>query len=148
MSHVAHLAKRFVSSFSRRDVSDAELKMVRSTLSAGEHEMWIRFNKADRRHSVEVANRFVALRPGATRNEIAGVLLHDIGKIASNLSTLKRVVATIVGPRTKRFTLYHQHEEIGGDMLRRAGSHSEVIAMVNQTCSADVADAFRAADNI
>ena len=148
MSHVAHLAKRLVSSFSRRDVSDAELKMVRSTLSAGEYEMWIRFNKADRRHSVKVANRFVALRPGATRNEIAGVLLHDIGKISSNLSTLQRVVATIVGPRTKRFALYHQHEEIGADMLRRAGSHSEVIAMVNQTCSADAADAFRAADNI
>ena len=148
MSHVAHLAKRFVTSFSRRDVSDTELDMVRSALSAGEYEMWFRFNKADRRHSVEVAERFVALRPGASRNEIAGVLLHDIGKISSNLSTLQRVVATIVGPRTKRFALYHQHEEIGADMLRRAGSHSEVIAMVNQTCSADVADAFRAADNI
>ena len=148
MSHVAHLAKRFVSSFSRRDVSDAELKMVRSTLSAGECEMWIRFTKADRRHSVEVANRFVALRPGATRNEIAGVLLHDIGKIASNLSTFQRVVATIVGPRTKRFSLYHQHEEIGVDMLRQAGSHSEVIAIINQTCNADVTAAFLAADNI
>ena len=148
MSHVAHLAKRFVTSFSRRDVSDTELDMVRSALSAGEYEMWFRFNKADRRHSVEVAERFVALRPGASRNEIAGVLLHDIGKIVSNLSTLQRVAATIVGPRTKRFALYHQHEEIGADMLRRAGSHSEVIAMVNQTCSADVADAFRAADNI
>jgi hypothetical protein len=33
-------------------------------------------------------------------------------------------------------------------MLRRAGSHSEVIAIVNQTCNADVAAAFRAADNI
>jgi putative nucleotidyltransferase with HDIG domain len=88
------------------------------------------------------------LRPDASDNEIAGVLLHDIGKISSNLSTLQRVVATIVGPRTKRFALYHQHEEIGADMLRRAGSHSEVIAMVNQTCSADVADAFRVADNI
>ena len=148
MSHVAHLAKRFVTSFSRRDVSDTELDMVRSALSAGEYEMWFRFNKADRRHSVEVAERFVALRPGASRNEIAGVLLHDIGKIVSNLSTLQRVAATIVGPRTKRFALYHQHEEIGADMLRRAGSHSEVIAMVNQTCSADAADAFRAADNI
>jgi putative nucleotidyltransferase with HDIG domain len=122
--------------------------MVRSTLSAGEYEMWIRFNKADRRHSVEVANRFVALRPGATRNEITGVLLHDIGKIASNLTTLQRVVATIVGPRTKRFSLYHQHEEIGVDMLRQAGSHSEVIEIINQTCNADVSAAFLAADNI
>ena len=148
MSHVAHLAKRFVTSFSRRGVSDTELDMVRSALSAGEYEMWFRFNKADRRHSVEVAERFVALRPGASRNEIAGVLLHDIGKIVSNLSTLQRVAATVVGPRTRRFALYHQHEEIGADMLRQVGSHSEVIAIVNQTCNEDVAAAFRAADNI
>ena len=148
MSHVAHLAKRFVTSFSRRDVSDTELDMVRSALSASEYEMWFRFNKADRRHSVEVAERFVALRPGASRNEIAGVLLHDIGKIVSNLSTLQRVAATVVGPRTKRFTLYHQHEEIGVDMLRQAGSHSEVIEIINQTCNADVSAAFLAADNI
>jgi putative nucleotidyltransferase with HDIG domain len=88
------------------------------------------------------------MRPVASRNEIAGVLLHDIGKIRSNLSTLQRVAATIVGPRTKRFALYHQHEDIGADMLRNAGSDREVIAIVNQTCNEDVVAAFRAADNI
>jgi len=122
--------------------------MVRSTLSASEYELWLQFTRADRRHSVLVAMRFIALRANASRNEIAGVLLHDIGKIRSDLSTWQRVAATIVGPRTKRFALYHQHEEIGADMLRRAGSDSEVIAIVNQTCNADVVAAFRAADNI
>lgn len=148
MKHVLHLAKRFLSSFPRSDVSETELSSVRSLLSASEYELWLQFAHADRRHSVAVAARFTALCPEASRYEIAGVLLHDIGKIRSNLSTLQRVIATVVGPRTKRFALYHQHEEIGADMLRRAGSHSEVIAIVNQTCSADVADAFRAADNI
>jgi response regulator RpfG family c-di-GMP phosphodiesterase len=76
------------------------------------------------------------------------VLLHDIGKIQSNLSTLMRVGATLVGPRTKRFRLYHQHEEIGITMLRHAGSHADVIAVLNQTCNAEVAAAFRSADNI
>ena len=122
--------------------------MVRSTLSASEYELWLQFTRADRHHSVLVAMRFIALRPNASRNEIAGVLLHDIGKIRSDLSTLQRVIATIVGPKTKRFALYHQHEEIGADMLHRAGSDSEVIAIVNQTCNADVVTAFRAADNI
>ena len=148
MNYIYHLAKRFFTSLARRDVSGAELTTVRSKLSAHEYELWLQFAIVDRRHSVLVAARFTALRPEASDNEIAGVLLHDIGKISSNLSTLQRVVATIVGPRTKRFALYHQHEEIGADMLRRAGSHSEVIAMVNQTCSADAADAFRGADNI
>lgn len=148
MIYIAHLTKRFFSSLARSEVIEAELNMVRSTLSASECELWLQFSRADRRHSVLVATRFIAMRPVASRNEIAGVLLHDIGKIRSNLSTLQRVVATVVGPRTRRFALYHQHEEIGADMLRQVGSHSEVIAIVNQTCNEDVAVAFRGADNI
>ena len=135
-------------SLSRGDVSETELAMVRETLSAAEYELWCRFNNADRRHSVLVAARFVSLLPEASRNDLAGVLLHDIGKTRSNLSTLQRVVATIVGPRTRRFALYHQHEQIGAELLQQAGSHGGVIAILNQTCNADVAAAFRAADNI
>jgi hypothetical protein len=135
-------------SLSRGDVSETELAMVRETLSAFEFKLWCQFNNADRRHSVLVAARFVALLPDASRSDIAGVLLHDIGKTRSNLSTLQRVVATIVGPRTRRFVLYHQHEQIGVELLQQAGSNSGVIAILNQTCNADVAAAFRAADNI
>ena len=148
MSYIAHLAKRFVSSWSRKDVSEDELNMVRSTLTASEFNVWKQFSVADRRHSVEVAQRFVAFLPKASREDRAGALLHDIGKIQSNLSTLMRVCATVVGPRTKRFALYHQHEEIGITMLRHAGSHADVIAVLNQTCNAEVAAAFRSADNI
>jgi hypothetical protein len=148
MSHIAHLAKRLASSWSREDVSEDELNMVRSTLTASEFNVWKQFSVADRRHSVEVAQRFEVLLPEASREHRAGVLLHDIGKIQSNLSTLMRVIATLVGPRTKRFALYHQHEEIGITMLRHAGSHPDVIAVLNQTCSAEVAAAFRSADNI
>ena len=148
MSHIAHLAKRFVSSLSRRDVTEDELNMVRSTLTASEFNVWNQFSVADRRHSVEVVQRFAVMLPEASREHRAGVLLHDIGKVQSNLSTLMRVIATLVGPRTKRFSLYHQHEEIGITMLRHAGSHADVIAVLNQTCSAEVAAAFRSADNI
>lgn len=148
MKNFAHLVKRFMLSLSRRDVSEAELDMARSSLSAGEFDLWCRFSNADRRHSIAVAQRFIEIRPNASHHELAGVLLHDIGKIESNLSTVQRVMATIVGPRTNRFALYHEHEIIGADLLRLAGSHNEVIAMVNQTCNADVAEAFRSADNI
>lgn len=148
MKYIAHLARRFVLSLAQKDVSADELELVRSSLSANEFALWQKFGKADRRHSVLVATRFMLLHQDASRNDIAGVLLHDIGKIRSNLSTFQRVIATVVGPRTQRFSLYHQHEEIGVDILRQSGSHSEVIAIVNQTCDADVAAAFRAADNI
>jgi response regulator RpfG family c-di-GMP phosphodiesterase len=148
MRHVFHLVKRFTSSWSRKDVTEDELNMVRSLLTASEFNLWNQFSIADRRHSVEVTQRFAVLLPGASREQRAGVLLHDIGKIQSNLSTLMRVGATLVGPRTKRFRLYHQHEEIGVTMLRHAGSHADVIAVLNQTCNAEVAAAFRAADNI
>ena len=148
MRHVFHLVKRFTSSWSRKDVTEDELGMVRSVLTASEFNLWNQFSIADRRHSVEVTQRFAVLLPGASREQRAGVLLHDIGKIQSNLSTLMRVGATLVGPRTKRFRLYHQHEEIGVTMLRHAGSHADVIAVLNQSCNAEVAAAFRAADNI
>ena len=148
MRHVFHLVKRFTSSWSRKDVTEDELNMVRSLLTASEFNLWNQFSIADRRHSVEVTQRFAVLLPGASREQRAGVLLHDIGKIQSNLSTLMRVGASLVGPRTKRFRLYHQHEEIGVTMLRHAGSHADVIAVLNQTCNAEVAAAFRAADNI
>lgn len=148
MKLLFHLVKRFNSSWSRKDVTEDELGMVRSVLTASEFNLWNQFSIADRRHSVEVAQRFAVLLPGATREQRAGVLLHDIGKIQSNLSTLMRVCATLVGPRTKRFRLYHQHEEIGITMLRHAGSHADVIAVLNQTCNAEVAAAFRSADNI
>jgi len=148
MKHLFHLVKRFNSSWSRKDVTEDELGMVRSVLTASEFNLWNQFSIADRRHSVEVAQRFAVLLPGASREQRAGVLLHDIGKIQSNLSTLMRVGATLVGPRTKRFRLYHQHEEIGITMLRHAGSHADVIAVLNQTCNAEVASAFRSADNI
>ena len=148
MRHLFHLVKRFTSSWSRKDVTEDELNMVRSLLTASEFNLWNQFSIADRRHSVEVTQRFAVLLPGASREQRAGVLLHDIGKIQSNLSTLMRVGATLVGPRTKRFRLYHQHEEIGVTMLRHAGSHADVIAVLNQTCNAEVAAAFRSADNI
>jgi hypothetical protein len=148
MRHLTHLVKRFVLSWSRNDVTEDELNMVRSTLTSSEFNLWNQFSVADRRHSVEVAQRFAVFLPEASREHRAGVLMHDIGKIQSKLSTLMRVCATVVGPRTKRFALYHQHEKIGITMLQHAGSHADVIAVLNQTCIAEVAAAFRLADNI
>ena len=87
----------------------------------------------DRRHSIGVARRFLAARPEASRAEIAGALLHDVGKIECGLGTLGRVVATVVGPYfSDRFRTYHDHEAIGARLVAEAGSDPVTIELVDE----------------
>ena len=102
----------------------------------------------DRRHSVMVGRRFVKHRPAALQTEIAGALLHDVGKSAAHLGTLARVLATLVGPRTSRFRQYHDHEMIGATMLRSIGSNELTISMVEGSCSGELKEALSRADDI
>lgn len=104
--------------------------MVRGVLTAPEFELWSRMRVEDRRHSIDVLRRFVDMVPDSTRAECAGALLHDIGKLDSDLGVSARVVATIVGPRGDRFRRYHQHEEIGARMLRDIGADPSTIELV------------------
>ena len=146
MASPAHLVRRFVGSLSRRPPSPADEGWVRGWMADSEWALWVQMGVADRRHAVLVARRFVDRRPAATRAEMAGVLLHDIGKIDAGLGTLARVVATVGGPRTDRFRRYHDHERIGAGLLEAAGSDPVTVALV-----AGAGDAFadlRAADDI
>lgn len=84
----------------------------------------------DRRHSIEVARRFATVRPAADRIELAGALLHDVGKTASGLGTFGRVLATVVGPRTRRLRDYHDHEAIGAALAAAVGSDRHTVALI------------------
>lgn len=53
---------------------------------------------SDQRHSLVVAQRFVTLKPDAQRDHIAAALLHDVGKVESDLGIAMRVIATLIGP--------------------------------------------------
>lgn len=145
-----HLVRRFLGSLSRRPPADADLAWVRSTLLPAELSLWMRFDAADQRHSIEVARRFVALRPASARAEVAAALLHDIGKLDAALGTFGRVTATLVGARTERFRRHHDHERIGAEMLRTVGSDAITVALVGADESADepALDALRRADDI
>ncbi len=83
-----HLARRFVTSLSRRPPSAADEDWARTWLTDEEAKLWAAMPSADRRHAVEVCRRFLARRPDASRPEIAGALLHDVGKVQSGLGTL------------------------------------------------------------
>jgi hypothetical protein len=125
-----HLARRFAGSLSRRPPSEHEAVWAHDWLLDGEIALWDAMPVADRRHSLEVGRRFHQRRPAATRAEMAGALLHDAGKRASGLGTLRRVMATVVGPRTERFRRYHDHEAIGAEMAAAAGSDPVTVALI------------------
>ena len=129
MSGTGHLARRWATSLSRREPAEVDTAWAESHLLNGELQLWRRLGAPDRRHAIVVARRFASMATW-TRDEIAGALLHDIGKLDSPLGTTGRVVATVVGPRTARFRRYHDHERIGAEMLVAAGSSPTTIELV------------------
>ena len=146
LDRLGHLARRFAGSLSDRAPDEADARWVAGQLSAGELVLWQRMSNADRRHSIEVARRFVARRPAASPAEIAGALLHDCGKVEAGLGTIGRVLATVAGPRTSRFRTYHDHEAIGARLAAKAGSDPATVELVQGRGPA-AADLL-AADNI
>jgi hypothetical protein len=127
-----HLAARFFTSLSSRPPEPADEAWAESHLMPGEVRLWRAMSNTDRRHSAKVARRFVAARPAATRAEIAGALLHDVGKIECGLGTWGRVVASIVGGRTERFRTYHDHEHIGALLAQAAGSDEATVELIDE----------------
>ncbi len=138
--------RRFVTSLSSAPPDPADAAWAGEHLTAGERELWERMTAADRRHSIEVARRFVARRPAATAPEVAGALLHDVGKVEAGLGTFGRVAATVVGPRTRRFRRYHDHEAIGARLAAAAGADPATVDLVagHGAAAADL----RAADDV
>lgn len=125
-----HLASRFVTSLPDGPPSVIDEVWAEDHLHPAERRLWRRLANPDRRHSIVVARRFVAARPGASRAEIAGALLHDVGKIECRLGTFARVAATLVGPRTERFRAYHDHEAIGARLLADSGADVVTVRLV------------------
>lgn len=130
MAGVDHLGRRFLGSWSRRPPSGDDWLFVSAVLDRRLADLWRALPLSDQRHALEVTRRFAVRRPGATRDELAGALLHDIGKLGADLGTLGRVVATLVGPRTQRFAAYHAHERIGADMVARAGGSAATVELI------------------
>jgi HD domain len=150
LKYFRHLVLRFFGAISGVQPSLEELIEVESLLLDSEFLLWRKLPMMDQRHSIAVLRRFISLRPGATRPELRAALLHDIGKIQSNLGVLGRVVATLVGRRGERFTVYHDHEKIGSEMLQNINSDLVTIRLVAGTNQSDIAgalSALRAADN-
>lgn len=131
MGQVRHLVRRWATSLSRRSPSPEHVLWVERQLRGGEIDLWRRMDVVDRRHSIEVARRFSELKKDSTRDEIAAALLHDVGKTVSGLGTTERVLATVLGGRTERWRRYRDHETIGLEMCRLAGSSPVTLELLS-----------------
>ena len=151
MSNVFHLAKRFVGALDQRKISQHEIKSVRDALSSREFELWSTMPLIDKKHSVVVMRRFVDRLPNAEVAAVRASLLHDVGKTASNLGVMQRVIATLVGRISKSFSDYQEHEQIGAQMLQKIDSHEitwQLVAGESKPELQTALQALRQADNI
>jgi predicted methyltransferase len=85
--------------------------------------------------------------PPAKRTEQAAALLHDVGKTVSGLGWFLRILATVVGSRGVRFAMYHDHENLGVQMLQGI-SEQRTIDLVGGQVHDVVMTALRDADEI
>jgi hypothetical protein len=130
MTSQLHLAKRFFGALGRAPIGESQIELVQATLLDSEFALWSAMMPMDKKHSIKVMSRFMQIYPQATATQVRASLLHDVGKLESNLSVFARVLATIVGERGSRFAKYHAHEKIGAQMLRQAGSDEETWQLV------------------
>jgi hypothetical protein len=147
MKKIWHLVKRAVTSFLNDPISGADVERVERLLLLPEFELWWTMQPRDQRHSLQVHERFMRFYPPAKRTEQAAALLHDIGKTVSGLGWFMRITATLVGSRGIRFTMYHDHENLGAQMLQGV-SEQRTIDLVGGTIDDVVMVALRNADNI
>ncbi len=142
MQEIFHLVSRFFGSLDPREPSGEDIAWAHSFLLVKEQAIWQQLSAADRRHSIAVTKKVVAmgkeLSVMLSREHIAASLLHDCGKLVSNLGTFQRAFATIallVVPAAQivrwqesasgarlRVAQYRLHPELGSKLLAAAGS--------------------------
>ena len=159
-----HLAARFFGSLVPVGPTPASQRWAESSLLPGEAKLFNSMSGADRRHAIGVARRASALArppgPGPagggepTREFVAAALLHDVGKIESDLGTIGRVFATLaamVVGRSRlveraqcapeqdpgrslatRCGLYMMHDRLGASLLEGAGSGDLTVAWARE----------------
>lgn len=143
-----HLVRRFIGSVTAGPLTASELREVRDVLSSAELRLFETFGVPDQRHALHVLRRFDQLIPTASLVQRRAALLHDIGKTVTNLGTVRRVVATLIGPRTTQFRRYIEHEQLGIELLESAGSDAITIALLRGNGDPVIVQALRAADEI
>src|SRR5271163_3909737 len=99
------LAKRLTETFQRAPLAAAEQMWVQSLLTREEFGLWSRLSAYDQRHSVRVAQgvprRLAATQYAGDLRWLSVAVMHDIGKLESNLAPHERMLATMAGRTVK-----------------------------------------------
>lgn len=143
-----HHVKRFFGSLSPAPLNNVERAWVKDVLNPREYDLWLTQPTVDQRHSCDIARRFVVIRPQASQDEIAGALLHDIGKINADLGIVARVIATVLPLPTRRFSAYRHHQQRGAQILEVIDCSDITIALVAGHPNSDALRALHQADKI
>jgi len=127
---VSHLVSRFLGQLDPRPPRAADEAWADALLSQAERALWVRLGNGDRRHAIGVAQRMLDLRPDASRAEMAAALLHDIGKVDGPRNAIVRAWFAVSPVKGARVTRYRDHERIGAELLREAGSDPITVDLV------------------
>jgi len=133
----------------RPHLSATEIAEARARLAPMEFALFLNAQPRDRRHSMDL---YELLRDeGASDAMLVAALVHDVGK--GHVATWHRIAFVVLGPisgvlasregaRWRRaLWRLRAHAEIGAEMLRRAGSSSRVIQIVEAHTRAHSGDA-------
>jgi hypothetical protein len=134
-----HLMRRFFGSLRPGGPAPDDDAWAESQMLNGELTLWRRMSDADRRHAVGVARRTVdLLGPRTERPVMAAALLHDVGKIESDLGPFRRAAATLAGKARGRehvggrFGAYLRHDVVGAELLTAAGSDGVTVVWARE----------------
>lgn len=131
-----------------RPLDTQERRIVEAVLLPVELRLFAAMSRADQSHALMVLRRFDLIAPGSGIEARRAALLHDVGKSVSGLGTFGRVLASLVGPRTRRFADYYAHESIGAEILERGGSHAVTVDLLRNVGDATTLEALRRADDV
>ena len=138
------LAERLIDIFHRAPLA-AEQTWVKSLLTREEFDLWSRLSPYDQSHSIRVAQgvhrRLAATQYAGDSRWLSVAIMHDIGKLESNLALHERMLATLAGRivklstamrwassargLTRRVGRYLIHGALGSEMIRSAGGREE-----------------------
>jgi hypothetical protein len=145
---VGHLVGRFFGTLVARPLGAGVRAWVAAALEPTEQSVWQGMSRADQAEGVAVARRLDAALAGSAEAADprwrAAALLHDAGKQLSGFGAPARAVVTVIagvvgaerargwttdGGRVRaRMGRYVAHDDLGADLLLRAGARAEVAA--------------------
>jgi hypothetical protein len=140
----SHLVRRFFGTLWPSGPRPGEERWVESLLRPGELALWRAMPAPDRRHAAAVARRVDAGAGGAAGADLlAAALLHDVGKAGAGLGAFGRAAATVTGALASRdrvgawgaaggwrgrFFRYLRHDQVGAELLARAGGREMAVS--------------------